>query len=55
MDELDYVKEAQNATAFAAAMEERGLDAVTTAAVVPEFSSGRVLPTPATHAIWTQL
>mmetsp|Transcript_29999 Transcript_29999/g.73864 ORF Transcript_29999/g.73864 Transcript_29999/m.73864 type:complete len:1055 (+) Transcript_29999:13-3177(+) len=45
VNELDYVREADNGRRFLEAMESRGLDAVTTAATVPGLCSGRVLTT----------
>ena len=45
MAETDYQYEAANTDAFSAAMERRGLGAVTAPKVVPELSSRRVLVT----------
>ena len=45
VDELDYLREAVNGKRFLAAMEARGLDTVTTAKVVDDLSSNRILVT----------
>jgi predicted unusual protein kinase regulating ubiquinone biosynthesis (AarF/ABC1/UbiB family) len=45
VDELDYLREATNGKRFLAAMQARGLDAVTTSEVVDELSSNRILVT----------
>lgn len=45
VDELDYTKEAEAGTRFSEAMQKRGLDRVTAAAVVPELTTRCVLTT----------
>lgn len=45
MNELDYEREAVNSKRFLEAMEARGLDAVTTAEVIDELSTNRILVT----------
>jgi aarF domain-containing kinase len=45
VDELDYQREAVNGKRFLAAMQARGLDTVTTAKVVDDLSSNRILVT----------
>ncbi|KAJ1476438.1 ABC1 family-domain-containing protein, partial [Baffinella frigidus] len=45
VNELDYIREATNGQRFLSAMQERGLNAVTTSEVVPHLSSERILVT----------
>jgi hypothetical protein len=45
VDELDYLREATNGKRFLAAMQARGLDAVTTSEVIDPLSSNRILVT----------
>lgn len=45
VNELDYEREAVNSKRFLEAMEARGLDAVTTAEVIDELSTNRILVT----------